>query len=196
MRWPERKLVVAVNREEDPPPWRRTAVLTERWRLINGHKLYDIQADPGQRRDIAANHPNVVGQLRQFYDEHWKDISKRFGEYSRLVIGAPEANPTILCSHSRLEYSRRLAVKVVRSGEYEVSLVQRRPPQKAPLGSVDARVKIGNIDLRKKVDPSATAAVFKTSLVAGDAFLKTWLIDKNSGNKDDAKFVVFRYLGP
>jgi arylsulfatase A-like enzyme len=196
VQWPERKLVVAVNREEDPPRWHRTAVLTERWRLVNGEELYDIETDPEQRHNIAANHPNIVGELRQFYDEHWKDVSKRFGEYSRLVIGAPEANPTIICSHSRLEYSRRIAVKVVRSGEYEISLVQRRPPEEAPHGCVDARVKISNVDLRKKVDPGATAALFRSRLVAGDAFLNTWLTDKKSGKKDDAKFVVFRYLGP
>jgi len=196
VQWPERKLVVAVNREEHPPRWRRTAVLTERWRLIDGEKLYDIQANPEQRRDIAANHPNVVAGLRQFYDEHWKDVSKRFGEHCRLMIGAPQENPTILCSRDRLEDTRRLAVKVVHSGEYEISLVQKRPPEKAPLGSVDARVKISNIDLRKKVDPGATAAVFRTRLVAGDAFLKTWLTDKKSGKEDDAKFVVLRYLGP
>ncbi|MHC4498835.1 MAG: arylsulfatase [Planctomycetota bacterium] len=196
VRWPDRKLVVAVNREQDPPRWRRTAILTERWRLVNGEKLYDIQADPEQRRDISANHPNVVAGLRQFYDEHWKDVSKRFGEYCRLVIGAAEANPTILCSHGLLEYTRRHAVKVVRSGEYEISLVQRRPPEEAPLACVDARVKISNVDLRKQVDPDATGAVFRTRLVAGDAFLKTWLTDKKSGKKDDAKFVVFRYLGP
>lgn len=196
VRWPDRKLVVAVNREEDPPRWRRTAILTKRWRLINGRELYDIQADPEQRRDIAADHPNVVAALRQFYDEHWKDISKRFGEYCRLVIGAPQANPTILCSHSRLEYSRRIAVEVLRSGDYEISLAQTRPPEETPLGCVDARVQIGSVDLSKKVDPDATTAVFRTRLVAGDAFLKTWLTDKNSGNKDDARFVVFRYLGP
>jgi arylsulfatase A-like enzyme len=196
VRWPERKLVVAVNREEHPPRWRRTAILTERWRLINGQELYDIKADPQQCRDIAANHLNVVARLRQFYEEHWQDVSKRFGEYCRLVIGAPQANPTILCSHSLLEYSRCIAVKVVRSGEYEISIVQKRPPEKAPLGSVDARVKIDNVDLRKKVDPGTTAAVFRTRLVAGDAFLNAWLTDKNNDKEGDAKFVVFRYLGP
>ena len=196
VKWPERKLVVAVNRDENPPRWRRTAILSERWRLINGQELYDIQADPEQRSDIAANHPDVVAGLRQFYEEHWKDVSKRFGEYSRLVIGAAEANPTILSSHSRLESTRRMAVKVVRSGEYEISLVQRRPPEKEPLGSLDARIKISNIDLSKKIDPGATAAVFRTRLAAGDAFLKTWLTDKETGNKDDAKFVILRYLRP
>ncbi|MHC4215086.1 MAG: arylsulfatase [Planctomycetota bacterium] len=194
--WPERKLIVAVNRNENPSRWNRTAILTERWRLINGKELYDIAADPEQRRDIASKHLDVVTELRQFYDEYWKDISKRFGEYSRLVIGAPQANPTILCSHSLLESTRRMAVKVVRSGQYEISLVQSRPPEKAPLGCVEARIRIGNITLGKTIEPDVTAAVFTSRLVAGDAFLKTWLTDKKTAKKDDAKFIIFRYLEP
>ncbi|MHC4637375.1 MAG: arylsulfatase [Planctomycetota bacterium] len=196
VKWPERKLVVAVNRNENPARWHRTAILTERWRLINGQELYDIGADPEQRHDIAAKQQDVVADLRQFYDEHWKDISTRFGEYCRLVIGAAEANPTILSSHSRLETTQRIAVKVVRSGEYEITLMQNRPPEKAPLDSLDARIKIGDIDLSKKIDPGAPAAVFRTRLTAGDAFLKTWLTDRETGKKDDAKFIIFRYLGP
>ncbi|MHC4753922.1 MAG: arylsulfatase [Planctomycetota bacterium] len=196
VKWPERKLVVAVNRNENPARWHRTAILTERWRLINGQELYDIGADPEQRHDIAAKQQDVVADLRQFYDEHWKDISTRFGEYCRLVIGAAEANPTILSSHSRLETTQRIAVKVVRSGEYEITLMQNRTPEKAPLDSLDARIKIGDIDLSKKIDPGAPAAVFRTRLTAGDAFLKTWLTDRETGKKDDAKFIIFRYLGP
>lgn len=196
VQWPSRKLVVAVNREEKPPRWRRTAILTERWRLINGQKLYDIKKDPGQRSDIAGEHPEIVAELREFYEKHWKDISKRFDEYCRLVVGAPEANPTILCAHSLLEYSRRLAVKVVSSGQYEISLMQKRPPEKAPLGCVEARLKIRNLELHSQVDPAATAAVFKTRLKAGDAFLKTWLTEEESGKKHDAEFIVFRYLEP
>ena len=74
--------------------------------------------------------------------------------------------------------------------------MQRRPPEKAPLGFGYARVKMGAVELRKKVDPAATAAVFRTRLMAGDAFLKARLTDNNSGKEDDAKFAVFRYLGP
>ncbi|RMG00777.1 MAG: N-acetylgalactosamine 6-sulfate sulfatase (GALNS), partial [Planctomycetota bacterium] len=42
-------------------PFEFSVVLTERWRLVNsgGQFLYDIQADPTQRHDVAAEHPDV-----------------------------------------------------------------------------------------------------------------------------------------
>ncbi len=52
--WPDRTLFVAVNRLDHPEPWRRTAVMTERWRLVDGKELYDITADPGQMVDIST----------------------------------------------------------------------------------------------------------------------------------------------
>ena len=37
--------------------------MTERWRLVEGRELYDIVADPSQRNDVAAKHPEVVQRL-------------------------------------------------------------------------------------------------------------------------------------
>jgi len=40
----------------DPQKW-ESAVLWNRWRLVHGRELYDIKADPGQRKDIGARYP-------------------------------------------------------------------------------------------------------------------------------------------
>jgi arylsulfatase A-like enzyme len=40
-----------------PDKW-DCGVMTKRWRLINGQELYDIKADPGQKNDIAVQHPD------------------------------------------------------------------------------------------------------------------------------------------
>lgn len=39
--------------------WKDSVVLTERWRLLNGSELYDIQADPVQRKDVSSEYPGV-----------------------------------------------------------------------------------------------------------------------------------------
>jgi arylsulfatase A-like enzyme len=39
--------------------------LTERWRLVDEEQLYDIEADPTQQRDVAAEHPDVVRRLKE-----------------------------------------------------------------------------------------------------------------------------------
>ena len=41
-----------------------SAVMTERWRLINGEELYDIIKNPGQRNECAKEYPEVVRALR------------------------------------------------------------------------------------------------------------------------------------
>ncbi|GAG45776.1 unnamed protein product, partial [marine sediment metagenome] len=47
MNWPDRTLITDSQRIEHPEKWRKSAVMTDRWRLINGKELYDIKADPG-----------------------------------------------------------------------------------------------------------------------------------------------------
>jgi len=55
--WPDRILVTDSQRIEHPEKWRKSAVMTDRWRLINGKELYDLPRDPGQSRDVAAEYP-------------------------------------------------------------------------------------------------------------------------------------------
>ena len=74
--------------------WRRSAVLTDRWRLVNGDELYEIKRDPEQRRDIAAAHPDVVAHLRQAYEDWWEKVSRQFDEEIPIRIGGRDASPT------------------------------------------------------------------------------------------------------
>ena len=58
--WPDRILVTDSQRVKDPIKWRQSAVMTSRWRLNNGNELYDMDADPGQKKNVAASNPKVV----------------------------------------------------------------------------------------------------------------------------------------
>ena len=107
--WPERSLVVDSQREEELLPWRQAAVMTERWRLVSSGpggageprrlELYDMQADPGQRTDVAAGEPAVVARLRADYEKWWQMVSARAGEYARIIIGDARENPVRLTAH-------------------------------------------------------------------------------------------------
>src|SRR5262249_44532526 len=57
-----------------PVPGRNCAVMTDRWRLVEERKLYDITQDPGQRRNIAAEHRDVVEKLRADYKSYWTSV--------------------------------------------------------------------------------------------------------------------------
>ena len=63
--WSERAIVTDTQRLPRPIKWRRSAVMTDCWRLVGGSELYDIGEDQEQRSDVAARHPDVVADLRQ-----------------------------------------------------------------------------------------------------------------------------------
>lgn len=92
----DRTLFVHSQRVQRPKKWRNTAVMTDRWRLIRGEELYDIEADPGQQKNVADQYPDVVADLRQEYDQWWRSLSDQFDEYTRIIIGSQEENPTRL----------------------------------------------------------------------------------------------------
>ncbi|HAR68072.1 MAG TPA: arylsulfatase, partial [Lentisphaeria bacterium] len=55
--WAARFLVTDSQRVVDPVMWRQSSVMSQRFRLINGEELYDIEADPGQKTNIAEQYP-------------------------------------------------------------------------------------------------------------------------------------------
>ena len=99
--WPDRVLVAEKqNVVARPIKWRTCAVMTDRWRLVNGRELYDMKADPGQRRNIAAKKPDVVRRLRAEYEKWWTSVSESHDKVTEIIIGSPRENPTRLtCYH-------------------------------------------------------------------------------------------------
>lgn len=91
--WPEKwKSSVVINKE-----WKTSVVLTQQWRLIDGEELYDIQKDPGQKNNVAADHPDVVKRLRQIYEQHWKDCKlEKPQPYERPIVGTKHQTTTEL----------------------------------------------------------------------------------------------------
>lgn len=146
--WPDRILITDSQRVKDPIKWRKSAVMTSRWRLIDGRQLYDIRNDPGQQTDVASGHPDVVDRLTQFYDAWWAELEPTFANETPIFLGHPRDNPARLTSHDWITtrstpwnqaHIRRALngagntgfwnVKVVEAGQYEVRL--RRWPIEA-----------------------------------------------------------------
>ena len=97
--WPDRALVTDSQRLTYPVKWRKSAVMTGRWRLVNGRELYAIQEDPGQLRDVAATHPDVVSELRLAYEGWWQKVSGQFDEEIPIAIGGPGASRLRINTH-------------------------------------------------------------------------------------------------
>ncbi len=90
--WPSRTLFVDVQHTLALKQG-NYAVMTDRWRLINGRELYDLEADPAERANVAAEHPRIAAQLRGSYEKWWTEVSGRSAELCPLVIGSGQEDP-------------------------------------------------------------------------------------------------------
>jgi len=159
--WPDRILITDSQRVRDPIKWRKSSVMTDQWRLVNGKELYDIKADPGQKKNIASANSKVVSRLTKFYDAWWEEIVPTFGKPTAIYLGAdaPLANPVTLTCHDWIAdgstpWNQRhirnaekkpgntgfWAVDVKRAGEYTVEL--RRWPKESG-ATITAELKAG-----------------------------------------------------
>jgi arylsulfatase A-like enzyme len=208
---PERTLVVQVNRVDHPRPWAASAVLEGPWRLIDGKELYDLRSDPGQQHDVASEHPEKVAELRGAYERWYADVSQRFGEYCELVLGAPEQNPVILCSHDwhgnivpwdQSQMQRGLkgqgfwAVEFARPGRYRFELRDRPPYVSFKLPKGRARLVVeGLLDAEKPIPPDAEGVVFEADLPAGKSKLEARHVGED-GSWRGFYFVVVTRVEP
>jgi arylsulfatase A-like enzyme len=206
--WPERTLLVHSQRIDHPEKWRKCAVMTDRWRLINGKELYDTQADPGQEKDVADGHPRAVADLHAAYEQWYADLSKRFDEYCPIVVGTDAENPSRLCCHdwhgeralSGQEMVREgvkangfWAMEVARAGRYEITLRQQPAVAAFPIQATTARLRIGDKELAKPVPPGSASVVFEVDLKTGQTRLQTWFADKDLDLRG-AYYVDVKYL--
>ena len=217
--WPDRVLVTDSQRIEQPEKWRQSAVMSDRWRLIDGKELYKIHADPGQRNDVGAKNPEIVQKLRQAYEDWWADVSSRFDEYCAIVIGSDKENPTRLTCHDwhggdlppwnqthilkGEEANGFWAVEVAQAGEYEFSLrrwprevdqaIRATIPGGRAIQATKARLTIGEIDLAAPVAEEAKEVIFRTPLKPGEAKLQTWLTAED-GTSRGAYFLYVRRI--
>ncbi|MHB8898038.1 MAG: arylsulfatase [Thermoguttaceae bacterium] len=91
----DRMLVVQYGQTPQPGD---CCVLWNRWRLVHGKELYDIQADPGQAQDIADRNPDVVNRMQAHYRQWWSEVAGRLGDFEPISLGAAEENPVYLSS--------------------------------------------------------------------------------------------------
>jgi hypothetical protein len=71
----------------------RGAVRTQRWRAVkdrHGWELYDMLDDPGQEKDLASEHPDVLARLRLAYEDMLRDVTKHGFEPIPTHVGYPD----------------------------------------------------------------------------------------------------------
>jgi len=195
---PERAIIVDSQRIETPEKWRASAVLEKQWRLINGAELYDLESDPEQRIDRAAEFPDRAAQLRGHYETWWADVSQTFDQYCSIVIGAPGQAATVLNSHDwhgekpawnqphilKGEPGNGFwAIDVAEAGEYHFDLRRWPVEASAPIQGAlqggaalaisEAKMTFGHQALTAPVKETDHAVRFTMLLEKGEAKLRT-----------------------
>ena len=195
-------------------PWEVGVAMTKRWRLVEGKELYDMQADPEQRRNVAHQHPDVFKKLNeQHLDWHQSLLPNMIP--TRIVVGSDLENPTDLTSQewvmpkgnppwSRGHVINRMIangpwhLQVAKEDRYRITLSRWPLAIRKPIESLSARIEVANQSMQKQIaNPDKEHSVsFDVTLPAGATELQTWLTTPD-GKKHGAYFVrIERQLAP
>lgn len=209
--WPERTLFVHTQREEIPPKWVRSAAMTQHWRLVDGKELYDMQSDPGQTRDVSAQHADVVAKLRADYEAWWATLTPSFTNYGYIILGSQHENPSHLTCHDwhadqqdvpwSQEHIKKAPnangwwmIEVANAGKYEFTLRQQPAVAKSPIQAAVATVRVGGVEATESVLGGATEVKLTLDLQPGRQRMQTRFFDEAAGIDRGAFFVEARRL--
>lgn len=209
--WPDRTLVIQSHRGDVPAFEHHFAVRTDAWKLVRNSgfgreqapagaplELFDMQNDPSETRDVSAEHPQVVQDLRRRYAEWFADVSAtRPDNYApvRLQVGSEHENPTVLTRQDwrgadwKPDDQGHWEVNLVQEGRYEVTL-RFAPREEETVAAFSL-----NWELRReqRVPPKAREAVFAdVSLPAGPGRLDALI--RNGSMTSGVIFVELRRL--
>jgi len=148
--WEDRTLIVDSQRILSLVKWRKSAVMDDTWRLVNGKELYNVKQDLGQTQDVAAENPEVVARLQESYNRWWTSLQEQKvnEHYAYIEAGTKYENPVRISSHDMHIYPYKnawhqhgalnatqgkglLKVEIAQEGNYRISL--RRYPRESGL---------------------------------------------------------------
>jgi arylsulfatase A-like enzyme len=92
--WPDRFLVTHVGRwprgKAADAKFADCSIRDSRFTLVNNQELYDLAADPGESKNVIADHPDEVDKLRNAYDKWWNEVQPLL--VNENAVG-PKINP-------------------------------------------------------------------------------------------------------
>jgi arylsulfatase len=92
--WPNRTLVTHIGRwpqgQVASAKYSGCSIRDERYTLVNNLELYDLKRDPGEKHNIAVDHPDVVSKLRAAYDDWWQSVLPHLENED---VAGPKENP-------------------------------------------------------------------------------------------------------
>lgn len=209
--WKQRVVMTDSQRVVTPQKWRNSCVMSDKWRLINGKELYDLRSDPGQKNNIAVDHPLQLKRLADYYETFWAEVSVTFDQDVRIALGHERENPTQLTCHDWISASSppwnqsfiRAAdkiqtmngywnVDVVEAGTYRIELCRWPQSTESVLrAAIDPGAAVPGTKAYRQT-PGRAISIIKSRLSIGDQVLE----QKISDGDTSAAFEVELSVGP
>jgi arylsulfatase A-like enzyme len=112
--WSNRSIVTHVGRwpngAAEAYKHQGSAIRNQRFTLVNGHSLYDLQNDRGEQHDVAKEFPEAFQALTEQYDDWWSTVQPHIETVPPIIVGhsaAPVSHLTCMdWSASRIEDQR------------------------------------------------------------------------------------------
>jgi arylsulfatase A-like enzyme len=128
-----RTLFVDSQRLEEPENYRGSAVMQEGWRLVYGKELYNMKSDPGQLSDVALLYPDKVKEMRNLYEDWFKDVFSDYKTRSYIQIGSDRAPSVVLSSHDWMGVVKPDGTRAAKAGEEDTPPFAHSIIRKGPL---------------------------------------------------------------
>lgn len=183
--WPDRNLFFQWHRGDQPEAFRNAAVRNQRYKLVDGKELYDLEADPGEQKDIGAKRPEMVAEMRKAYEEWFRDVSSTRGYAPpRIVLGTAHENPSTLTRQDwRAGWQPgdigHWEVEFARAGDYEVTITMPALPDAG-----EVQLRLNEAVFRQRAEKGSMQTAFaKLPLQAGKATLEAFAVvgEKRTG---------------
>ncbi len=95
----ERMLVVQYGGRQKPMKY-KGCVVWKSWRLVAGNELYDVSNDPGQVKNVASANPDILKNMKSYYEQWWAKLAAGIDELIPVVVGSKVENPVVLTSNN------------------------------------------------------------------------------------------------
>jgi arylsulfatase/arylsulfatase A len=196
--WPDRTLFSQSHRGDEPVQYHNFAARNQKWKLVSAtgfgleklpasgpkFELFDMQSDPYELHDVAAEHPDIVAKLKGEYEAWFKDVgSTRPDNYAppRIIVGSPHEKTTVL---TRQDWrgaawgptdEGHWEIDVASNGPYDVKLIAFP----ADTGRT-IHFRCGSLEISAKLPAKATEHIFqKQQIPTSDQKLEAWIDGDN-----------------
>jgi len=121
--WPARQLFCHADHQADPRKPFPGAVWDQRFKLVNGQELYNLESDPGESANVAAAHPERMKAMRAAYEGWFASTLEgfRYGP-PPIELGHREENPAVLpATQAKLEGGVHFRAKMGYANDFIVN---------------------------------------------------------------------------